>query len=293
MLDLHKLRIFMTVARLESFTRAADRLHMTQPTVSQQLAMLETMVGTPLIERDTRHLRLTAAGTALLPYAEKLLALATEADEATRAAAGLASRTLRLGVGHTLATYLLPDVLSRFRVQYPRYVVRITVGNTTELLSLVASDSIDLALVGSPAEHPDVTVMPFMQDRLVVIVAPNDGWANRTEVTLDELRSRILLTREAGSALYRTIERLLGEEAFTDDRVIVLGETEAIKRSVEAGLGVALVQGIAIEREIAAGNLVALSLRGGDDTRTYLIAQRKKRELSAAAKSLIELLGTS
>src|SRR6185369_11064740 len=97
------------------------------------------------------------------------------------------------------------DVLSRFRVQHPRYVTRITVGNTTELLSLVASDSIDLALVGSPAEHPDISVTPFMQDRVVVIIAPNDAWAGRTEVNLDELRSRMLLTREAGSALHRTI----------------------------------------------------------------------------------------
>src|SRR4051812_39632895 len=102
-LDLHKLEIFVTIARLASFTRAADNLHMTQPTVSQQLAILEAQIGTPLIERDTRRLRLTAAGEALLPYAEKLLALSNEATEATRAAAGLADRTLRLGVGHTMA----------------------------------------------------------------------------------------------------------------------------------------------------------------------------------------------
>src|SRR5689334_9195479 len=96
-LDLHKLRIFVAVVRLASFTRAADYLHMTQPTVSQQLAMLETQVGTVLIERDTRRLRLTAAGEALLPQAEKLLALAAETLEVTRAAAGKAERTLRLG----------------------------------------------------------------------------------------------------------------------------------------------------------------------------------------------------
>src|SRR5947209_11151440 len=99
-LDLHKLRIFVTVVRLASFTRAADYLHMTQPTVSQQLAMLEVQFGTQLIERDTRRLRLTAAAEALLPYAEKLLTLAGETLEITRAAAGLAARTLRIGVGH-------------------------------------------------------------------------------------------------------------------------------------------------------------------------------------------------
>src|SRR5690349_14361771 len=161
MIDLHKLRIFATVARLSSFTRAADALHMTQPTVSQQLAILEATLGTPLIERDTRHLRLTPAGTVLLTYADKLLAMTAEASEATRAAAGLADRTLRLGAGHTLATYLLPDLLSRYRTQFPQRLARITVGNTAELLELVASDTAELALVGSPAEHAKVIVTPF------------------------------------------------------------------------------------------------------------------------------------
>src|SRR5260370_25927905 len=255
MIDLHKLRIFSTVARLSSFTRAADALHMTQPTVSQQLAMLEATLGAPLIERDTRHLRLTPAGTLLLAYAEKLLALTSEAAEATRAAAGLADRTLRLGAGHTLATYLLPDLLSRYRTQYPQHIFRITVGNTAELLTAVASDTIELALVCSPAEHPDVIVTPFMQDRLVVIVAPGHVWATRDGVELEELRTRVLLTREPGSALHASVERLLGAAVLASDSTILLGETEAIKRSVEAGLGIAVIQSIAVEREVSAGDL--------------------------------------
>src|SRR5829696_2073331 len=169
-LDLHKVEIFVTVARLASFTRAADQLHMTQPTVSQQLALFEAQLGTALIERDTRRLRLTAAGEALLPYAEKLLDLAGEAVEMTRAAAGLADRTLRIGVGNVLAAYLLPGLLSRFQAQFPGYPMRITVGNTGELLALVASEAVELALLGFPAVHPDVMVTPFMQDHLVVIV---------------------------------------------------------------------------------------------------------------------------
>jgi DNA-binding transcriptional LysR family regulator len=289
-LDLHKLEIFVTIARLSSFTHAADRLHMTQPTVSQQLAMLEAQIGTPLIERDTRRLRLTPAGEALLPYAEKLLALSGEAAEVTRAAAGLADRSLRLGVGHILATYLLPGLLSRFQARFPGHTVRITVGNTGELLTLLASEAAELALIGFPAEHPDILATPFMQDHLVVIVAPDDPWAARSEVELKELRGRTLLTREAGSALHATIERLLGESNFSSDSTILLGETEAIKRSVEAGLGIALIQGIAVEREVAAGNLRRLKLLGGDDSRTYAYARHRRHELSSAARNLVTLL---
>lgn len=289
-MDIAKLRIFATVARLGNFTRAAELLYLTQPTVSQQIAALEVQLGAQLIERLPRRLRLTPAGAALLPYAEQILALAEEASEAARAAAGLADRTLRLGAGHTLATYLLPDLLSRYRELYPQRLARISVGNTAELLELVAADVVELALVGSPAEHAKVLVTPFMHDRLVVIVAPEDAWAARSEVDLAELNQRVLLTREPGSALHATVERLLGPGLLNGDRVILLGETEAIKRSVEAGLGVALIQGIAVEREVAAGNLRALALRGADDTRTYAYARRAGRELSAAARGLVELL---
>ena len=139
-------------------------------------------------------------------------------------------------------------------------------------------------------EHPDLVVTPFMHDHLVVIVAPNDDWADRAEVDLDAVRGRVLLTREPGSALHATVERLLGAAILAGESVIQLGETEAIKRSVEAGLGVALIQGIAIEREVTAGNLRALRLRGGDDSRTYAYAHRRQQRLSSAVESFIHLL---
>jgi len=290
MLDLHKLNIFLTIARLRNFTRAAERLHMTQPTVSQQLAALEAALGAPLIERDTRRLKLTMAGDALVPYAEKLIALSAEAIEAVRIAAGLEESTLRLGVGPTLATYLLPDILNRFRRRYPDHRTKISVGNTGDLLALLVGDAIDLALVGSPASHSEVVTRPFRRDRLVVIVAPEDEWANRTEVEVSELLTRVFLTREPGSALHATVERLFGAGALESDNVIVLGDTEAIKRSVEAGLGVGLVQGIAVEREVGAGSLRTLKLMGADDSRTYLVARHVARKLPKAAEALLTLL---
>lgn len=292
MLDLHKLHIFLTIARLRNFTRAAEHLHMTQPTVSQQLAALEAALGAPLIERDTRRLQLTPAGEALLPYAEKMISLSGDAREAVRAAAGLEETTLRLGVGHTLATYLLPDLLSRYRNTYPHYRTKISVGNTGDLLALLAADSIDLALVGSPAAHPEVITQPFMRDRLVVIVAPGDEWASRREVEPAELLTRVFLTREPGSALHATVQRLFGASALDGENVILLGETEAIKRSVEAGLGVALIQGIAVERELAAGMLRTLKLIGVDDSRTYLSARHVARRVPHAAQGMLTLLNS-
>jgi Transcriptional regulator len=289
--DLHRLRIFVAVARAGSFTRAAAQLHMAQPTVSQQIGALEDAVGAPLIERGPRRLRLTPAGEALLPYATRLALLADEALQATRTAAGVAAHTLRLGVGQTLATYLLPELLCRYRERAPHCHTRIVTGNSAALLEQVAEGSIEIALVGSPATHPDVVVTPFIQDRLVVIVAPHDIWASREAVDLDELRDRPLLTREPGSALHATVERLLGSATLAGDTVIMLGETEAIKRSVEVGLGVALIQAIAVQREVALGRLRAPALRGADDRRTYAWARRARQWLSPAGAALVALLG--
>ncbi|MBZ0287109.1 MAG: LysR family transcriptional regulator, partial [Anaerolineae bacterium] len=111
LLDLHKVQVFYTVARAGGFTRAAQQLHMTQPTVSQHVKELEEVLSVTLFERSTRSLRLTDAGQTLYEYAEKLLLLANDAVNAVQFAAGRAAQTLKLGVGHTLATYLLPELL--------------------------------------------------------------------------------------------------------------------------------------------------------------------------------------
>ncbi len=289
-MDLHKLRIFVAVARARHFTRAATLLHMSQPSVSQQIALLEAAIGTPLLLRQPRHLQLTPAGEALLAYAEQLLALADEAADAARVAAGLSDRTLRLGIGHVLATYLLPDLWRRYQATYPEHRVQVTVGNTAELLEAVAQEAVELALVGLPANHVGILVRPFMDDRLVVIIAPGDPWTGRAGIPPEELASRPLLVREPGSALYATVAQLLGPALLGGAGVIVLGEIEAIKRSVEAGLGVALVPEIAVAREVAAGTLQTVPLQIPDARRTYAYVRLARHRLSRAGHDLVSLL---
>jgi DNA-binding transcriptional LysR family regulator len=292
-MDLHKLRIFVAVARAGHFTRAADLLHMSQPSVSQQIALLEADIGATLIHRQplkAGRLQLTAAGEALLPRAEQLLTMADEATEAARVAAGLSDRTLRLGVGHIVATYLLPDLWRRFQSAYPQHKLHITIGNTGELVQAVARETVELALLGLPANHTGVVATPFMHDRLVVILAPNDPWVERSSIAPEELLERQLLVREPTSALYTRAEQLLGPVALQGEEIITLGETEAIKRSVEMGLGVALLPEIAVSREVASGSLRAVPLQSADARRTYGYVRLSRRRLSHAARDLVSLL---
>lgn len=289
-LDLGKLRIFVAVARAGSFTRAADLLDLRQPTVSQQIQALERDLRTPLFDRLPRSVRPTAAGETLLAYAERLLTLAEEAQAATREAAGLAARTLRLGAGNTLATYILPDLLARLRWEHPEIVVQITVGNTDQLLDAVLDTRAELALVGSPVADDRLAIHPFMQDQLVAIVPPDSRWAGETGVALAALAGETLLVREQGSALQAAVADLLRERGVMPERTITLGNLEAIKRSVEAGLGIAVVPEIAVRRELEDGTLHALTIDDVRDVRSFNYVYLRDRLLSPAGQIFVELL---
>lgn len=289
-LDLPKLRIFVAVARAGSFTRAAAALDLRQPTVSQQIQVLERGLRTRLFERLGRSVRLTAAGTALLGYAERILELAEEAQAATREAAGVATRTLRLGAGNTLATYILPDLLARLRWERPDVVVQITIGNTNQLIDAVLDNRVELALVGSPVTDTRLAIHPFLRDELVAIVPPDSPLAALERIMIGELAHQTFLMREAGSALQASLQALLKARGIEPERTMTLGNIEAIKRSVEAGLGVSIVPEIAVRREAQTGALRALSLADVLDERRFNYVYRRDHVLSPAARVFAELV---
>ncbi len=290
LLDTGKLQIFTAIAQEGSFTRAAERLSLTQPTVSQQLASLEKMLGTPLVIRQPRGVKLTKAGETLLGYAERILGLNQEAIEKTLETAEQAKRSIRLGVGHTLAIYLLPNLLKQLRQRQPDVEIRILAGNTGDLLEAAANEQVELALVGSPAAHPQLEITPFMEDELIVIAPPDDPWVELPGVTLDDLRRRTLITRENGSALHASVRELVGADYLGSSQVIILEETEAIKRSVEAKLGIALIQGIAAQQELDRGTLRKVPLKKKIIKRSYNIARKRNRELSPVGEVLQAIL---
>jgi DNA-binding transcriptional LysR family regulator len=290
LLDLSRLRIFVAVARTGSFTRAAEELDLRQPTVSQQIQVLERGLRTRLFERLGRGIQLTTAGTALLGYAERILELVDEAQAATREAAGLAHRTLRLGAGNTLATYILPDLLARLRWEQPDVVVQITVGNTNQLIDAVIDHRVELALVGSPIMDNRLAIHPFLRDELVVIVPPDRPWTGRTTIALEEMWSHTLLMREPGSALQASLREILRLHEVEPEHTITLGNLEAIKRSVEAGLGISIVPEIAVRREVQVGTLQALTITNQLDERSFNYIYRHDRVLSPPARIFAALV---
>lgn len=308
-LDLQKLQIFTEVARQRSFTRAAEALYLTQPTVSQQIQSLERQLGARLFERLAKEVYLTEAGKVLFTKAQALLMLAQDTEQAVREAAGVSAGKLSLGVGVTLATYVLPELLKRFdqRFVHPDTTVEndnnqvlsgpvkfdITLGNTETLAQKLIKNEVDLALVGSPLEpHPLLETHSFLNDKLILVVSPNDAWAlmNKTSANISELSNRTLLIRERGSALQAFVENMLTACHAQAAQYLTMANLEAIKRSVEIGLGVAIVPALSVKREVEAGRLHVLNLEGVEAGRTFIYAHHKDKEISRPARLFLDLL---
>jgi DNA-binding transcriptional LysR family regulator len=185
---------------------------------------------------------------------------------------------------------VLPDLLARLRWERPDVVVQVQVGNTEQLIAAVVDNRVELAVVGAPLSHPALEIHAFLRDDLVMIMPPDDEWADRRAISLAELQLRTLLLREEGSALQATISELLRERSIVPERTITLGNLEAIKRCVEAGLGVSVVPELAVRREVAADMLRALPLADVQLRRTFNYVYSRDRTLSPVAQVFIDLL---
>jgi DNA-binding transcriptional LysR family regulator len=269
-----RLRVFRAVAAHLNFRIAAEELLLTQPAVTSQIKALEAELGAALFSRTGGRVSLTPAGLALLPFAERLRALAAEARHAVAEAAGTRSGALALGASQTIGQYLLPRLIAGFLETAPETTLNLFSGNTQQVLEELRARRIDLALIEGPALGTDLRVTPFMQDHLVCLVPPDHPWADR-EITLDELRKGTLLSREQGSGSRRILESALeaaGVKVRELHARIVFDSTEALLSAVEAGLGIAFCSRWAVRNQLALGTLRLARVRGLELARMFSVA---------------------
>ncbi len=288
--QLQQLRTFYEVATTGSFTRAAAKLYLTQPAVTQQIHALESELGFPLFERHGRRLRLTPAGEALQSYPLRVLALVDEAIDAAREAAGRGSRTLHVGVGDTVATYILPDLVRDFHANRPDAALRLVVGNTERLLDAIVEAEVEIAIWARQEAHPLLIQTPFAWAPLVAVLQPTDPLANRASLAARELIGRRLLLRGRASAIRRFIDELLRNAGVDTSGAIEMDHLEAIKRTVETGYAVTVAPAFAVSREVAQGTLAAVPLTDpGAELPLYYVHYAHRR-LSPLAEVLVDLV---
>ncbi len=284
-----QLRAFVLVAELASFTRAAERLGISQPTCSQLVRSLERRVGTPLFARGSRRVELTPAGRALLPHAERALALDAEAEAAVDRAASAERARLWVAAGEALATYVLPPALAALKARLPRLEAGVIVGDVARILSALRSGEADAALLTDHSAAADIETTVYERGRSVLIAPPSEP-APAEPLELADLAGRTLVVRDPGTVNRREVDALLERAGVRPAGLLEATSLEAVKRCVEVGLGVAIVPGIAVERELAAGTLRELPMVRPAMEIGFCIAWRKGEEPTPPVAMLADLL---
>ncbi len=280
-----QLRAFHAVASAGGFTRAAQRLGVTQPTLSGQVKALEESYGVELIERRGRQLGLTEIGAALLDLTRRIFGLTEEAEQLLAAARGLERGHLRLGAD---APYHVLPALSAFTKRYPKLRLSLTVGNSETLIRDLLDHRIDVAVVANLAPDARLYALPVRRDRLVLFVPKAHPWARRRQVRPADLRGERLVLREPGSSTRRLFESAMARAGVPLDEVIEINSREAVREAVAAGLGI----GVVSESEF--GNdprLVKIALAEAEVGATEYVAcltERKELRLIRAFLELVE-----
>ena len=274
-----RLRVFRTVAEEASFRHAAERLHLSQPAVSQQIHALEEELGVVLFDRGKGRIRLTEAGTTLLGYARKGARLAAEAQAALERTRGEAAGELRIGASMTVTQYVLPRLLGAFLQQNPRIEFSVKSANTEHIVAALSAGEIDLGLIEGPVSSREVFRQRVLEDRMVLIVGRRYSWppkagAGKPIVPVRALTEVPLIMRERGSGSRRVVELALRRAGlrWRDLRVAMeLDSIVAIISAVEEGLGAGFVSEWAIRKEVRLGTVRVIPVEGLDIRRDFTL----------------------
>jgi len=282
--NFHQLQIFYAVAQRHSITAAASDLHLSQPAVSLQIKALEKDLGLPLLERGGPKLRLTQAGEALYRCAVSTL---HAKDEAERSIAELSAATkgkLILGANTTGGMYVLPRIVSAFKELYPQTEIIFHIESTQWIYEKILQNVVDIGLVGGPTDDRRFGVERVCLDHLVLIVSPSHPFARLASVSLRDLKAQPCILPLQGSRTRQLVERKLKEAGVSLRVVMQLPGTEAVKKSVEANLGIAFVSEYAVERECSLGDLKIIAIDGVELTRHMELIYRKQKYFSPVAE---------
>lgn len=287
-MDLRQLEIFAKVAELGSFSRAAEALHLTQPTVSEHIRALEDELGVRLLDRLGRGTGTTRAGQLLLGYAQRMLALAREARQALEGFQGRMRGELVVGGSTIPGEYILPLMLGRFREKFPEVSTTLVIGDSQAVVDWISEGRVEVAVVGARLPQRGLEYRELMPDEEVVVVPAGHRWQGRDEITLEELAGEPLLIRERGSGTRAALEAAL-ERAGVDLASLriagEIGSSQAIKQAVKAGLGVTVISRIAVEEEARQGVLTRLRIRDLPVTRSFHVLTHKERSRSPVAEA--------
>lgn len=288
-ISIRQLQVFESVARHLNHSRAAAELFLSQPAVSMQIKQAEAAVGLPLFEQTGKKLHLTAAGNEMLHYARSMLQLMQEMETVFGEMKGLERGRLNIAVVST-ANYFMPQLLASFIQAHPKIQVSLSVANRDAVVKQLVENVADLAIMGQPPAGSDMRAEAFMQNPLVVIAAPSHPLARVKKIQPKQLAKETFLLREQGSGTRGVVERFFASHKLALPAHMEMDTNEAIKQSVQAGMGIGIISRHGIDMELETKRLVILDVDHFPIVRHWYIVHRKDKRPSTAAQVFEQFL---
>ncbi|BFM16807.1 LysR family transcriptional regulator [Maricurvus nonylphenolicus] len=285
--SLRQLEVFLAVAHFENITRAAESLAMSQSAASSSLKELEQQFDIQLFDRVGKRLQLNEQGSLFRPKVEALLAQANELEEAFQQHTAIGH--LKVGATLTIGNYLAVEIMARYMAKQPGAKVELEVANTEAIARKVANFELDIGLIEGELQHPDLEVVPWWEDDLVVFCAPGHPLAGKAKLSDDDLVAADWIVRESGSGTRQGFDRAMHGLLPDLQLKLELQHTEAIKRAVEAELGVGCLSTIALKDAFKRGSLIPLPAPHRDWHRQFYIILQRQKYRSAGIEQWLSL----
>lgn len=264
-----QLQVFVEVVEKENFSKAAEKLHMTQPAVSQYIQALESKMGTRLLERSNKFVRLNKAGNIVYHHAKEIIDHYTKMKSLVDDLTNTSSGDLSIGASYTFGEYILPHTIAYMRKQYPAIKPKITIGNSREISELVSRSQLDVGIVEGEFKEAKLKEHTFSEDLMYVIASPIHPLMKMEELKMENLQNETWIVRESGSGTREATDRLFQTLDCKPDNLMEFGSNQIIKESVEAGLGISFMSQWAIRKELSIGTIQILQIPGCPVTRTF------------------------
>ena len=286
--SLNQLKVFHVAAKVQSFTRAAEALFLTQPGISKHIKDLEEYYGTRLFDRLGKKVVLTQAGEILYARTEIIFGIIEQMKIEIDELQGMDRGVLNVGASNTLGIYILPAILGRFRSRYPRVKINLDIAMNKQVVGNLIANSTDVGFLGAPVNDERLKMEPFRQDELVLIVPATHEWSLWDAVDAHDLLGVTFLYPRKGSGTRDIIEKKLAATGIILRNTLEIGNTEAVKKAVEAGLGVSILSKASVLREEYLGVIKSLRVSGVDLKRTFYFAYRKDKYLSKITGAFLQ-----
>ncbi|ASS96956.1 selenium metabolism-associated LysR family transcriptional regulator [Peribacillus simplex] len=276
------LKVFVTVIEQKNFSRAGDILNLSQPGVSLHIRNLENELGTKLIYRSPKQVQITEPGKILYRHAKQMLNHYETAIREINEFNNVVSGTMKIGASFTIGEYYLPKVLAEFAAQYPMVDIQIIISNSNEVIQGIRSNKLDIGLIEGETDYKDIDVRPFMNDEMIVVVPPVHPLSQMDLIEGTLLQNQTWVLREEGSGTRTYSDKLLSSMELNIKKTFIFTSIQGVKEAVMAGLGIALLSRLTVQKELKSNELKTFHLKNEPIIRPFSIVKKLDFEASKA-----------